>query len=215
MSLFDNAGSKPVDKKIKPIEKNRITIEDDGFFDNIVEFEKLNSELKEIKKETDSVKKEISDIAKKKWLEIYKKDKTNPGSLLFDQSNDDGDVAEFLFVPSDKYLKVKESEVDDIRDEFGDDIIIEETTFTLDSKMVEKYGDVISKLIEESEEIEEKDKTKIIKADTTYSIKKGTVDELVEYGDVDKVFERVKPTISIRGAKVTEAKYIKDNDEIN
>jgi hypothetical protein len=42
--------------------------------------------------------------------------------------------------------------------------------------MIEKYGEVLSRMIEECAEIAERDREKIIKAVTSYSVAKGTID---------------------------------------
>ena len=66
----------------------------------------------------------------------------------------------------------------------------------------EKYGEILSRMIEESEEIVEKDKEKIIRASTTYSITKGTIDNFTKLGSVAELFEMTKPVVSIKNAGV-------------
>jgi len=68
--------------------------------------------------------------------------------------------------------------------------------------MVNRYGDVLSRLIEESDEIEEDHKDKIIKAITTFSIKKGTIDDLKRFGPVQGLLEEVSPVLSLKNVSV-------------
>jgi hypothetical protein len=68
--------------------------------------------------------------------------------------------------------------------------------------MVEKYGSVLSELISNSDEIDEEDKEKIVKAVTKFVVAKGTIDKLKTYGPVNEVFEAVKPVVMLKGPEV-------------
>ena len=68
--------------------------------------------------------------------------------------------------------------------------------------MIEKYGEVLSMLIENCPDIDEKDKEKIIKATTKYSVAKGTIDQFAKYGDVVEVMEAVKPVVALKNIEV-------------
>ena len=68
--------------------------------------------------------------------------------------------------------------------------------------MVEKYGELLSRLIEESDEIDENDKEKIIKAVTKYSVAKGTIDQLKNLGNVSEIMEAVKPVVMLKTPEV-------------
>jgi len=48
----------------------------------------------------------------------------------------------------------------------------------------------------------EKDKENIITAKTTYSVAKGTIDKLNQYGDVTEVMEAVKPVVALKNVEV-------------
>jgi hypothetical protein len=55
-------------------------------------------------------------------------------------------------------------------------ISLKKNYFLFDNEMIEKYGEVLSRMIEECAEIAERDREKIIKAVTSYSVAKGTID---------------------------------------
>jgi hypothetical protein len=120
--------------------------------------------------------------------------------MLFQEK--DENVSQLMYVPSDKYITINESRAEELRELYGEDVVTEETTFSFDSVMLEKYGEIISRLIEESVEIEERDKEKIITAKTTFNVSKGTIDKLSDYGDVEEVFEDVRPVISLKNIEV-------------
>jgi hypothetical protein len=68
--------------------------------------------------------------------------------------------------------------------------------------MVEKYGDIISRLISECDDIPDKDKNKIITAKVIYSVAKGTIDNFSKYGNVSDVMEAVKPIVSLKNIEI-------------
>ena len=107
-----------------------------------------------------------------------------------------------MFVPSDKYISLTADKAETLREEFGDDIVEEKTTFSFDNDMIEKYGEVLSMLIENCSDISDADKGKIIKATTVFSVSKGTIDVMKKYGEVSEVMEQVKPVIALKGAEV-------------
>jgi hypothetical protein len=113
-----------------------------------------------------------------------------------------GDTSQFLFVPTDKYITINEERAEELKEAYGEDIVEEKTVFSFDSDMVEKYGEVLSMLIENCDEIEESDREKIIKAVTTYSVAKGTIDKFNQYGEVVEMIETVKPVVSIKNVEI-------------
>jgi len=97
-----------------------------------------------------------------------------------------------------------EERAEELQELYGEEIVTEDTTFSFDSLMIEKYGEVLSRLIEECEEIDEDDKERIIKATTKFSVAKGTIDKMKEYGDVEVVMEAVKPVVALKNIEVVK-----------
>ena len=95
-----------------------------------------------------------------------------------------------------------EARAEELRETYGEEIVEEDTTFAFDSAMIEKYGEVLSMLIENCSDITDADKEKIIKATTKYSVAKGTIDKLNQYGDVTEVMEAVKPVVALKNVEV-------------
>jgi hypothetical protein len=157
--------------------------------------------MKSDKAVADMLSDELRDIAKAEWVAEYERTKKNPESVMIVQEVA-GDVASIMMVPSDKYITVTEARAEDLRDTYGEEIVEEETTFSFDSTMIEKYGEVLSMLIENCPDIAEADREKIIKATTKYSVAKGTIDKLNQYGDVTGVMEDVKPVVSLKNIEV-------------
>jgi hypothetical protein len=201
-NLFNKAKKSAPKTKAAKNEKVRVRIENPDFFQKIQKLEELNDTLKSAKAKADIINDEIRDISKEEWVKLYSETGKNPGSVFFEAVNDLDDTAQVMFVPSDRYITINEERAEELREEYGEEIIEEDTTFSFDPLMIEKYGEVLSRLIEECEEINENDKEKIIKATTKFSIAKGTIDKMKEYGNVEVLMEVIKPVVSLKNIEV-------------
>lgn len=194
--------SSPVKATKAKDEKTRIKIEDASFFDQITKLETLQDNMKRDKAKADMISDELRDLGRDEWAKLYSKTGRNPGSVMLEHVNDADDVAQLMFVPTDGYIKINAERAEELRETYGEEIVEEKTTFSFDNDMIEKYGEVLSRLIEESDEIKEADKEKIIKAVTAFSIAKGTIDNLSKLGEVMEVMEAVKPIVALKNIEV-------------
>lgn len=185
----------------KEDKKVRINVEDLSFFDKIQSMETLNDRMKSDKAKFDMISDEVREVAKEKWAELYQKTGKNPGSVMI-ESKSGLDTAQLMFVPTDKYITINAEKAETLREEYGDDIVEENTTFSFDDEMIQKYGEVLSTLIENSDEIADADKDKIIKAVTKFTVAKGTIDVMKNYGKVNEVMEAVRPVVMLKGPEV-------------
>lgn len=183
-------------------EKVRISIEDSSFFDKIEKLEKLQDTMKIAKAKADMISDELRDLGKTEWAKLYESTGKNPGSVMLEHVNDADDVAQLMFVPTDKYITITEARADELREAYGDEIVEEKTTFSFDNDMIEKYGEILSTLIENCDEITAKDREKIIKAVTVFSVAKGTIDNFAKYGDVMEVMIETKPVVALKNVEI-------------
>ncbi len=205
-NLFNKAKKSATPKTTKAKDqKVRIKIEDASFFEKIEKLEQLNDTLKSAKAKADMISDEIKDLAKSEWTKLYGEMGKNPGSVMLEHVNDLDDTAQVMFIPTDKYITINEERAEELRETYGEEIVEEETTFSFDSLMIEKYGEILSRLIEESGEISEEDKERIIKATTKFSVAKGTLDKMKEYGDIESVMEDVRPVVAIKNVEVIKS----------
>ena len=203
MSLFTKAKkSAPAKTTRAKDQKVRINIEDESFFDKVSKLEQLNDTMKSAKAKADMISDELRDLGKSEWAQLYEENGKNPGSVMLEHVNSTDDVAQFMFVPTDKYISITAERAEELQETYGEEIVEEKTVFSFDNKMIEKYGEILSRMIEESDEIAEKDKEKIIKAATTYSVAKGTIDDFKKYGEVSEMIEMVKPVVALKNVEV-------------
>lgn len=201
MSLFTKAKKAAPETTKAKNEKVRITIEDASFFDKIEKLEGLNDQMKSAKAKADMISSEIKELGKSEWAKLYSDNGKNPGSVMLENIKGE-DVAQVMFVPTDRYITINEDRADELRETYGDEIVEEDTNFSFDSKMIEKYGEVLSELIMNSDDIAESDKEKIIKATTKFSVAKGTIDNFNNYGDVEEIMETVRPVVALKNVEV-------------
>jgi hypothetical protein len=200
-NLFNKAKKSAPEKTAGKDEKVKIKISEVGFFENIEKLSQLNDNMKSDKAKADMISDELRDLGKTEWAKLYQRTGKNPGSVMLEQEVN-GDNGQFMFIPTDRYITITESRADDLIEMYGEDIVEEKTSFSFDNLMIEKYGEILSQLIENSFEIDEDDKEKIIKAVTTYSVAKGTIDNFKKYGDVQEVMESTRPVVSLKNVEV-------------
>lgn len=203
-NLFAKAKQAAPDKKTAAKDaKVRVTIDQPDFFEKVDRLSALNENLKRDKAEADMIHDEIKDLGKTAWADLYQKTGKNPGTIVL-ESKEGLDTAMVQFIPSDKYISINKDRAEALIETYGEDIVEENTTFAFDNTMIERYGEVLSSLIENCDEIADADKEKIIKAVTTFSIAKGTIDKMKAYGDVDMIVEEVKPVISLKNVEIVK-----------
>jgi len=202
-SLFDKAKKSAPAKTAKgKDQKVRITIEDASFFDKVSKLEQLNDTMKAAKAKADMISDELRDLAKTEWAKLYEETGKNPGSVMLEHVNSNDDTAQIMMVPSDKYITITAERAEELQETYGEEIVEEKTVFSFDNDMIEKYGEILSRMIEECDEIAEKDREKIIKATTAYSVAKGTIDNFKKYGEVSEMVEMVKPVVALKNVEV-------------
>jgi hypothetical protein len=202
MSLFSKAKAtaKTTTPKAKDSKASCI-VNDPDFFNKVQMLEILQENMKRDKAKADMLADEIKEVSKDEWVSLYEKTGVNPGSILI-EAEQDGDTASVMFVPSDKYISIGGDRAEELTEKYGDGIVEEKTTFSFDNFMIEKYGDILSRMIEESNEIADSDKDKIIKAVTTFSVAKGTIDKMRQFGKVSEVMEEVKPVVALKNVEI-------------
>ena len=203
-NLFSKAKASATPKATKAKdEKVRIRIEDETFFDKVEKLEQLNDTLKSAKAKADMISDELKELGIEKWCELYESTGKNPDSVMLEYVKEDtDDTAQLMLVPMDKYITITEARAEELQEAYGDEIVEEKTVFSFDASMIEKYGEILSRMIEESTDIAEKDKEKIIRATTSFSVAKGTIDNFSKLGNVQELFEMTKPVVSIKNAGV-------------
>jgi hypothetical protein len=201
-NLFKKAKATATTKAADPKDKKvRVDIKDLDFFNKVQTLENLQERMKADKSRADILSDEIKDVATQEWTNLYQRTGKNPGSIMVETKNGE-DTAQVMFIAADRYISINETRATDLIERYGEEIVEEKTQFSFDNDMIEKYGEVLSDLISGSQDIDEDDKGRIIKAITTFSITKGTIDRLKSFGEVSTIVEEVKPVVSLKNVEV-------------
>lgn len=202
MDLFEDLGNdtKPTSKKG---DKRTIEVDDNWFFDDVKKYQELQKRMSSDKEEADAINEKLKNLAKEKWIELYTSEKSNPGTVIVEQNILD-DISRLMLVPTEKYVTLNQKNVGKIMDKYGNDMVETSTTYSFNNDIIVKYSKVITKFIKESEDIDEDDKKKLIQANTTYSIKKGTIDKFTDFEDVEvtEILEDLKPVFQLKNVEV-------------
>lgn len=187
------APAKPAKAQKEVVKINSIAAELERLAQVQEQIDALSAEAKLL---TETVKAESINA----FVDLYEKKASYPGSFEIEAGN-----ASMLFIPMDKYITINEERAEELQSKYGAEIVEENTTYTMDAALVEKYGEEISNLIMKSKKIAEEDKTKLIGATVKYAVKKGTITAITEkfadYG-VDEVVVDIKPVFSMKNVKL-------------
>ena len=183
-------------------------INQDDLFEMIEEFDEIGTQTKKLTSRINIIKGNLRKIAVSEYIGKYETDEKNPGSVIIEAINDDGDIGEFLFVPSDRYISIKTGkEADELEEKYGKGLVERNITYSFDPEMFDKYTKVISNLIENCDDIEEEDKSKLFVASESYKVVSGTINELhsLSNSNVRETFEGLKPVVSLKNAQVIKS----------
>jgi len=204
MNLFAKAKKEQPKKEVKSTnDKVRVKpsgIDQDELFDMIQEMDEIQKKEKALKAKFGMLGDEIKGLGKEEFAKLFNETGVYPGSFML-EAEKEGDTAQVMFLPTDKYIKINKEQSDELKEEFDEDIVTEDTQYGFSKPMLEKYGEEISEAITNSN-IPDKDKSKIITATTNYSVAKGTIQKLKKYGDVETLVEKVRPVLMLKGAEV-------------
>lgn len=208
-SLFkkakETAPEKKVDaKKAKPVAVVSIP----GFYDKVKRQAELKALIKSAEAESSLLDDEIKEVGKGEWSKMYESNGINPESIMV-QVKQGADTAQLMLLMSDKYIIINQERADQLKEEYGEEIVTTTDKYEFDKDMVEKHGEVISDLIMNCDSIPDEDKEKIIKATVTNSVAKGTIDKLKIYAtkagcSVGDMVDVVRPICSTKNVEVIE-----------
>lgn len=160
--------------------------------EKIKRFLLLKDEIEAFTAELKMLEGDIKEVGRDEYLKEFKKARMKPESFKLQ----DATGAACLFMAMDKYTTVDEGKFEVLS---GFDGLVEsKNTFTVSPDMIEKYGEVLSKLIMGSKAIADEDKGQIIKGETVYSIAKGSIDRLLQYDQPETIFALINPICALK-----------------
>ncbi len=200
-NIFSTAKTKSVDKKTKTNDRPVIKIKGDDFDTNLKAFVNLKSESDRIKTRLELTLNFIKSIALDNYCNIYRKNKSNPGTIEIQSDSNDS----FLLAPNDKYITVNKERADELKGKYGDDIVTETTKYAFNPDLLEKYADILSDLIQNCSDIDDDDKDNLIVAENAFTVAKGSIDRALTLGkDVKEFIDDIQPIFQVKSAKLND-----------
>jgi hypothetical protein len=200
INIFDSAKGKP---KPSSSAKDKPTVEVDGIEAQLNELQNLKTQIANLETELDVVTDEIKTIAKEKFVELYLENGRNPNTFLLKDGS--GCV---MVIPTDKYISIKdEDRANQLIETYGEDIVTIDEKYYFNPEVLERNMKAIEKLIRDAKSISDADKQNLLIREVKYSVTKGTIDELYDYGeDMEAVINDIQPIITLKncGGKMAE-----------
>ncbi len=196
-NLFKAAKANP---EKKATSKEKVVVQVDYLSQEIERLAKIQEEIDALNAEAKLLHDQVKEAGVNEFINLFESSSKYPGSFNIESEN-----ASVMFIPSDRYTKIDEERSNELIEKYGEGMVEESTTYIMDSALVEKYGEVISDLIMNSNEIEEDDKEKLISAKVDYSIAKGTISSLNEYNlyDMKEIISDIKPVFMLKNPKIS------------
>lgn len=201
-NLFDKAKAKGSKTTKANNDKLMVKVDSDEFDNNLIAMAKIEAEISQLTAELEIAKGIVKDTGIRTFEDVYAKKGGYPGSFIMTSKSN----ASVMFVPTDKYLKCDESRFKDLKDAYGDDIVTEKTEFVINSELLDKYGEIISNLIENCDEISDNDKSELIQAKVSYSVSKGAIEKAFTWGKgkINDFIRDIQPVFSLKSAKINK-----------
>lgn len=180
-TVKETAKSKKADKKVIPA----------NLGDKISRFNELRAKIDALTGELKMIEGDIKSEGKSIFLSEYRKEKRTPESFKIMDENG----SQALFIVSDRYTSVDENKAEILRNY---DLLEENVTYKFNNELLDKYSQVLSEMICGCGLIREEDKANLISGEKVYSVKKGAIDRLNQYENIEDVFELINPITSLK-----------------
>jgi len=196
-NLFDKAKATGATKKV---EKHEV-VNMPQFTKTLKSISEIDIEIAELQAKREILDSEIREAGKDAMINLYTAKKTFPGTLKCVAGE-----GSFQFISSDKYIKLDADRYNELKGTFGAELVEEKTRYFFNNEILEKYQNVISDLIQNCKKIEQADKDNLLESETSYSIKKGTINNLAKLaGDfkttIGNLVSEIRPVFMVKITK--------------
>lgn len=192
-NLFSIAKQNAPEKKASKKDKESINVK--GIAKSIARYDELKELIKNSEAELEVVAGSLKQVGKEKFLEMYNGRRRRPES--FNLADGDHKV---LYIVQDAYKGdrsgMSEEKVE-LFEQFPE-VLDTSVTYTFNPEVLNRVGDKISQIIMASKLISDEDKMNLIVATSKTTIKKGTIERLLEYEDPTMMFELIEPIVALK-----------------
>jgi hypothetical protein len=162
-----------------------------GIADRIARYDALKSIIKNAEAEKEVIGGSLKEVGKEKFLELYELRRRNPET--FNLADEDEKI---MFIVMDKYIKVEPEKAGMLENYPG--LLETTTTYKFNPALLDKTGEIVSRLIMESTELSDDEKANLIVAETKIGIKSGSIDRLMDYDNPSQIFDLIEPILALK-----------------
>jgi len=192
-NIFDKAKKTGATKKVEKHEVVNLP----ELEANVIKLTEINAKLAELEAEKAVIDGTIREAGKDAMISLFNTKKSFPGTLKIVTG-----AASYQFITSDRYLKIDEDRYNELSETYGEEIVEEDTKFSFNTAVLMKHMEHISGLLMGSKVLSQEDKDNLLESETSYSVAKGTIKELMKYGnDVEPIIEDIRPIFSIKSVQ--------------
>jgi len=194
-NLFEAAKSNSTKKAV---EKHEIVNRPD-LAETVSKMAELNAKIAAMEAERDILDSQLREAGKDAMINLYNAKKAFPGTLKVVAGE-----GNYMFITSDRYKKIDEEQFNELAKTYGKEIVEETTVFSFNTAILMKHMEHISDLLMGSKKLSDDDKANLLTSETSYTVKKGTINQLFSFKGVKKVdgiVEDIQPVFSIKSVK--------------
>lgn len=187
-------------KKVTPVakkdDKTVVTIKGEEFSTNLARFNQLKKDIANQTAELKSLEGDIKSNGVDSFMKLYTDGKRNPGSFKLASEKDD----KVMVIIMDRYLKVDEDRAEELTETWGEDIVTEDTTYSFNGSLLDKYQEKISEMIMKAKFMTDDEKSELIVASTAFAIKKGAINEAMTLGkgEIEDFLGEIQPVVQLK-----------------
>jgi hypothetical protein len=187
-NLFAVAGEKKAASK-KVSDKVRVEVSAD-MAAKIERLLSVRAEYENLEAEKKMLEGEVKESASEKWAAMFEEQGVRPASFFY------GDI---MVLPIDKYLTIDADRADELERKYPNITTCNEE-FVFNPVLLQKYQQQISDALMAAD-IPTMEKAQLVQVSRKYSIVKGALDKLKQWGRVSEVMAAVSPIIQLKGGQ--------------
>jgi len=162
-----------------------------GIADEIARYDALKAIIKNAESEQSLIGDRLKEVGVDKFLELYELRRRNPDT--FNLADEDKKI---MFIVMDKYKKVEPEKAAMLENYSG--LLETITTYKFNPELLDRTGEIVSRLIMESSELTDEEKANLIIAETKMQIQKGAIDRLLDYDNPAQIFTLIEPILALK-----------------
>lgn len=198
VNVFASA-TKKESASTKRTEKPRFIIAEQdvpGISQKLVRLQGVRNEMDNLEAERKMLEGEVKSLGIDKWCSEYQKVRHRPESFVL--AGEKGGA--IMVLPMDKYCSLNDVAAAHLMSKYGEGLVEKTTTYSFNPDLLNKYMGEIAAAIAECA-IPDEDKAALLFSETKFSVRKGAIDQLHNFGNVQEVFTEIAPVVQLKNAK--------------